>query len=143
MVVIYDDQQRPETTGFYCRRALERLVHVEHFLPDQLDRVPRTGFDLYLNIDDGLRYHLPPDLHPSAWWAIDTHMDLAWCIQKSRGFDRVFAAQRDGADALRGAGIRSATWLPLACDPEIHCKHDLAKQFLDPPGRCGFGWVAR
>ena len=109
--------------------ALGRLVEVEHFQPGDLERVPREGFDLYLNIDDGLRYHLPPDLHPSAWWAIDTHLDFAWAVQKARGFDVVFAAQRDGAEDLRRMGIRAAAWLPLACDPEIHGKHDVAKQF--------------
>ncbi len=129
VALIFDSVQRPETTGVYCHRALSRLVAVEHFQPGELDRVPRDGFDLYLNIDDGLRYHLPPDLHPSAWWAIDTHMDFAWALQKSRGFDLVFAAQRDGAEDLRRAGISSATWLPLACDPEIHGKHEVAKQY--------------
>ena len=72
---------------------------------------------------------MPIDLRPSAWWAIDTHMDFAWCLQKARGFDFVFAAQRDGAEELRRAGIASAAWLPLACDPEIHAKHDVAKQY--------------
>ena len=56
-------------------------------------------------------------------------MDFAWCLQKARGFDLVFAAQRDGAEELRRGGIASAAWLPLGCDPEIHGKHDVAKQF--------------
>src|SRR5271155_4187391 len=107
VALIFDSVQRPETTGFYRRRALERLVEVEHFQPTELDRIPRTGFDLYLNIDDGLRYFMPPDLRPSAWWAIDTHMDFAWSLQKSLGFERVFAAQRDGAEELSRAGISS------------------------------------
>ena len=85
VALIFDGVQRPETTGVYCHRALGRLVEVEHFQPGEIDRIPRAGFDLYLNIDDGLRYHLPPDLHPSAWWAIDTHMDFAWCLEKSCG----------------------------------------------------------
>jgi len=129
VAVIFDSIQRPETTGGYCLRALGGLVEVEHFQPTELDRIPRSGFDLYLNIDDGLRYHLPTDLRPSAWWAIDTHMDFAWCFQKARGFDLVFAAQRDGAEQLRLAGISTAAWLPLACDPEIHAKHEVAKQY--------------
>ncbi|MFI5455270.1 MAG: glycosyltransferase [Isosphaerales bacterium] len=129
VALIFDGMQRPETTGVYCHRALGSLVAVEHFQPGEMDRIPRAGFDLYLNIDDGLRYHLPPDLHPSAWWAIDTHVDFAWSLEKSRGFDFVFAAQRDGADQLRRAGVSSASWLPLACDPEIHGKHDVAKQY--------------
>ena len=68
-------------------------------------------------------------MRPCAWWAIDTHLDFAWCLEKARGFDLVFAAQRDGAEQLRRAGIGSAAWLPLACDPEIHRKHDVAKQY--------------
>ncbi|MFI5461446.1 MAG: glycosyltransferase [Isosphaerales bacterium] len=129
VALIFDDVQRPETTGVYCRRALSKLVEVEHFRPGELERIPRAGFDLYLNIDDGLRYHLPPDLHPRAWWAIDTHLDFAWCLEKSRGFDVVFAAQRDGAEQLRRMGIASAVWLPLGCDPEVHGKHDVPKQY--------------
>jgi GT2 family glycosyltransferase/tetratricopeptide (TPR) repeat protein/2-polyprenyl-3-methyl-5-hydroxy-6-metoxy-1,4-benzoquinol methylase len=129
VALIYDGQSRPETTGFYCRRALGPLVDFEHFEPGELARVPRTGFDLYLNIDDGLEYRLPPDLRPSAWWAIDTHLNFPWCLEKAREFDLVFAAQRDGAERLRREGIASAAWLPLACDPEIHRKHDVEKQY--------------
>ena len=104
-------------------------MEVEHFQPHEIDRMPREGFDLYLNIDDGLRYHLPPELRPSAFWAIDTHLDFDRCREKAPGFDVVFAAQRDGVDLLRGIGVSSASWLPLACDPEIHRKHELAKQY--------------
>src|SRR5688500_17863303 len=98
VALIYDDRPRPETTGVYCLRALRQIAHVEHFLPNQLDSLPRQGFDLYLNIDDGLGYPFPQDLRPSAFWAIDTHMDLDGCAQKGQAFDLVFAAQRDGAE---------------------------------------------
>jgi GT2 family glycosyltransferase/tetratricopeptide (TPR) repeat protein/2-polyprenyl-3-methyl-5-hydroxy-6-metoxy-1,4-benzoquinol methylase len=129
VALIYDDRPRPETTGVYCRRALESLVQVTHFRSDELSAIPAREFDLYLNIDDGLRYHLPAELRPCALWAIDTHMDFGWCLEKARGFDLVFAAQRDGADQLRRAGIDSAVWLPLACDPEVHRKHDVPKRY--------------
>ncbi len=129
VAVIFDDRARPETTGVYCRRALERLVQVAHFRPDELDQVPREGFDLYINIDDGFDYRLPPELRPSAFWAIDTHVNFDSCLGRARGFDLVFAAQRDGADRLRRSGIATAAWLPLACDPEIHRKHEVAKQY--------------
>ena len=36
VAIIYDDQARPDTTGVYCRRALEGLVKVEHLPPEQL-----------------------------------------------------------------------------------------------------------
>ena len=54
-VIIFGTTLRPETAGVYCQRALDRFVEVRHFQPHELERMPRTGFDLYLNIDDGLR----------------------------------------------------------------------------------------
>ena len=129
VALIFDDKLRPETTGTYCRRALDKLVEVKHFLPADVAQIPPGAFDLYLQIDDGLRYGLPPHLRPSVWWAIDTHMDFSWCLQNAKHFDWVFAAQRDGAAQLRDAGISSASWLPLACDPELHGKLDAEKRF--------------
>jgi GT2 family glycosyltransferase/tetratricopeptide (TPR) repeat protein/2-polyprenyl-3-methyl-5-hydroxy-6-metoxy-1,4-benzoquinol methylase len=128
VALIFDNTARPETTGVYCRRALGRLVEVEHFLPTELARVPR-GLDLYIQIDDGLDYGHPADLRPAAWWAIDTHLDFDRCLRRAPAFDWVFAAQKDGAEALRRAGVAGAAWLPLACDPEIHCQHDVPKEF--------------
>ncbi len=130
VAIIFDTTLRPETSGVYCKRALERHVQVQHFQPHELDQVPTTGFELYLNIDDGLRYHLPPHCRPSAFWAIDTHLDFDRCREKAPRFDVVFAAQRDGVELLQGIGVQSASWLPLACDPDVHRKHDdVAKQF--------------
>ena len=45
VAIIFDNVQRPETTGGYCLRALKDLVEVEHFQPSELDRIPRAGFD--------------------------------------------------------------------------------------------------
>jgi FkbM family methyltransferase len=129
VTIIFDNQIRPDTTGGYCLRALGGLAQVTHFLPSQLEAIPRQGIDLYLNIDDGLEYWLPKDLHPCAWWAIDTHLNLDWCLKRARDFDFIFAAQRDGTEQLQKAGLARAFWLPLACDPEIHRKHDVAKEF--------------
>jgi 2-polyprenyl-3-methyl-5-hydroxy-6-metoxy-1,4-benzoquinol methylase len=127
VALIFDSRPRPETTGTYCLRALRQLAEVQHFLPSAAPAIPRTGFDLYLRIDDGLDCVLPPDLHPLAWWAIDTHLDFDRCLRQAAQADHVFAAQRDGAEQLRQRGIADATWLPLACDPEVHCKHDIPK----------------
>ena len=41
----------------------------------------------------------------------------------------MFAAQRDGAERLHQAGIASATWLPLACDPSVHRRLEVAKEY--------------
>jgi 2-polyprenyl-3-methyl-5-hydroxy-6-metoxy-1,4-benzoquinol methylase len=129
VAIVFEDRSRPETTGIYCRRALADLAEATFFHPSALAEMPRDGFDLYLNIDDGLRYPWPAELRPSAWWAIDTHMDFAWCLEKARCFDLVFAAQRDGTTRLRQEGIASARWLPLACDPETHGRQDVATEF--------------
>ncbi|MFH1624466.1 MAG: glycosyltransferase, partial [Pseudomonadota bacterium] len=128
VALIYDNTVRPDTTGEYCKRALERLCSVTHFLPSELDRIS-DGFDLYLNIDDSFKYLLPDRLRPSAWWVIDTHLQYQWDLMKARTFDYVFVAQRDGAERLRQDGIASATWLPLACDPGIHKKYRLKKRY--------------
>lgn len=125
VALIFDDRLRPETTGVYCRRALGELVEVQHFHPEEIDAIPRTGFDLYLVIDDGRQYLLPPELRPRACWAIDTHMDFKWNLRRAREFDFVFAAQRDGSEQLRAAGIDGCQWLPLACDPQVHRLHDV------------------
>jgi GT2 family glycosyltransferase/tetratricopeptide (TPR) repeat protein/2-polyprenyl-3-methyl-5-hydroxy-6-metoxy-1,4-benzoquinol methylase len=129
VAIVFDNTARPETTGGYCLRALRELVQVEHFLPADLEKLPRQGFDLYLRVDDGLNYPWPGDLQPCAWWAIDTHLNFDWCRDHSRAYDHVFAAQRDGAEQLRREGIRSARWLPLACDPVIHRRQEVTKEF--------------
>ena len=120
VAVIFDNDARPETTGFYCRRALGSILEVEHFTPSELQSIDSSAFDLFLNIDDGMRYHLPDNLRPSAYWAIDTHIDFAWSVEKAQRFDFVFAAQRNGTAHLQESGISHAQWLPLAADPEIH-----------------------
>lgn len=125
VALIYDREVCPHTTGVYCQRALEELVECRHFSPEQIDQIPPDGFDLFLNIDDGLRYRLPSRLRPCAWWAIDTHLDLPWYLEKGPDFAVVFAAQCSGARLLQESGITSATWLPLACDPDMHRPHDV------------------
>lgn len=127
VAVIYDNSIRPETTGGYCLRALEKLAQVEHFPPSRLDQIQAGTFDLFLNIDDGLQYRFPDRLRPSAWWAIDTHLDAAWYLKKAPDFDFIFTAQRDGCEQLSRAGIPRVRWLPLAADPEVHCKWEIEK----------------
>ncbi|WP_339735842.1 glycosyltransferase [uncultured Gimesia sp.] len=129
IALIFDNQARPETTGFYCRRALGYLAEVEHFLPEEVPEIPADLFDLFLNIDDGFRYHLPEHLRPAACWVIDTHMDFPWCLEKASRYDFVFAAQQDGVRKFQNEGISSAQWLPLACDPKIHRPYQLEKRF--------------
>ncbi|MBM3498560.1 MAG: glycosyltransferase, partial [Armatimonadetes bacterium] len=127
LALVFDDRARPDTTGVHCRDALEELCEVRHFRPDELSRLATHGFDLYLNIDDGLRYRFPPTLRPSAWWVIDTHLSYDCDRAKAEDFDYVFAAQRDGAQRLRADGVPNVEWLPLACNARFHRHHDTDK----------------
>jgi GT2 family glycosyltransferase/tetratricopeptide (TPR) repeat protein/2-polyprenyl-3-methyl-5-hydroxy-6-metoxy-1,4-benzoquinol methylase/glycosyltransferase involved in cell wall biosynthesis len=129
VAVLFDNQARPDTTGGYCLRALAELAQLEHFLPTATDRIPRHGFDLYVRIDDGLDWLVPDDLRPCVWWAIDTHLGFDRCLAQACRADVVFASQRDGAEQLRQAGVSSASWLPLACDPAVHRPHNRPKEF--------------
>ena len=127
--MIFDQSVRPDTTGGYCLRAMASLADVTHVPPQDLDKIQADQFDLFINIDDGLRYRLPSHLHPCIWWAIDTHLDLNWYAEKSPDFDLVFAAQKDGASQLSSLLGRKVEWLPLACDPSVHRKHSVPKKW--------------
>ncbi len=120
IAIIYDSTIRPDTTGEYCRRALEGLgITVSHFQPGEITEIPSI-YDLYFRVDDDLDYRLPDTLSPLAYWAIDTHRDHARRLDHARTANFVFCAQRNGASRMRADGIPGASWLPLACEPEIH-----------------------
>jgi GT2 family glycosyltransferase/tetratricopeptide (TPR) repeat protein/2-polyprenyl-3-methyl-5-hydroxy-6-metoxy-1,4-benzoquinol methylase len=129
VAVMFDHLLRSDTTGVYCLRALADMAQVEQFHPSQLADVRRTGYDLYLFIDDGLEYPLPGDLRPQAYWAIDTHMDFSRERGRAAGADFVFAAQKNGAEQLSQSLGRQVEWLPLACDPLIHARQDMPVSF--------------
>lgn len=126
--VIYDNRDRPETTGSYCLRALRELTRATHARPDQTCTLSPADFDLFVRIDDGIDCLLPITLRPLVWWAIDTHLDFDRCLTQARTADHTFAAQNVGTEALRRAGVTTAAWLPLACDPAIHRPFDVPKQ---------------
>jgi hypothetical protein len=142
IAIVFDSQNRPDTTGVYCQRALQGKHEVDHFLPDQMDQIRPDQYDLFMNIDDGRSYRFRPDLHPSLFWAIDTHVKPERCQSKAKDFDLVFCAQRPGAADMRKAGI-AARWCPLGFAPEIHRKHPLPKildvSFVGNSGRFRWG----
>ena len=125
---VFDDKTRPDTTGVYIRSALKEqgydVVHVNPVAGES------QKADMYLMVDDGIPYHLQAS--PLIYWAIDTHVDMASCLAKSKHADIIFAAQKDGAEELARLSGKEVTWLPLACDPMIHYeprrfekKHDI------------------
>ena len=56
---------------------------------------------------------------PTAWYAIDTHMDFDKHVRIGRIFDMSFVAQKQYLPALAEAGVRQAQWLPLAFATEL------------------------
>ena len=105
IAVVYDASLRPDTTGGYCLRALQRLGPAEHYPPERLADLPSDA-DLYLCVDDGLDYPshslgTGSGFHPSAFWAIDTHLNFPRALRRARDHDFVFAAQKEGAARLR------------------------------------------
>ena len=115
--LIYDDTIRADTTGRYCLKYLSNLCNVTHLLPKDLQTTAKEDYDLFLHVDDGMDYVIPNYLFPRAWWVIDTHLNLERDIEKAHFYDWVFAAQKNGAEALVSAGIINVWWLPLAGDP--------------------------
>lgn len=124
IALIYNDpREEGHTTGAYCLRALKDLGHtVRHFNPTDIPQIEKDAYDLYLNIDDGGQYALPRILHPSALWAIDTHILFERTLKRAPHYDHLFAAQKDGA-----AKLKKCEWLPLGADPTVHRPLNLPK----------------
>ncbi|VAX21322.1 hypothetical protein MNBD_NITROSPINAE03-1452 [hydrothermal vent metagenome] len=102
-------------------------------IEDMLKKIP-GGFDpdFFLWIETGLGG--PPEGLdkldvPSAAYLVDTHIHTERHIEISKAFDSVFIAQRAYISEFNSAGLDNVFWLPLACDPEIHGKADLKKEF--------------
>jgi spore maturation protein CgeB len=89
--------------------------------------------DLYLHVDSGATWYFPRGLThldcPTACYLIDVHVWPKERLKQAMFFDYAFTAQLDFVSVLRSAGHPQAHWLPLACDPEIHCRYDVPKRF--------------
>lgn len=119
--LIYDRQVRPDTTGTYLQSAMCQHTEVVYLQPGPSLNIPRADIDFYVVIDDGLDYPLPNHLRPRAAWAIDTHLGFQRCLQRFGDAELLFAAQKHDAYRLAEALGREVHWLPLACDPAMHC----------------------
>ena len=116
------NKDREDTIGGYFERAAAQMgIESDHFWTSDSD-IP-AGYDLYLRIDHGdYKYDIPGHLKPSAFYAIDTHLEKPYrkIKEQVRHYGFVFCAQKSGVKKLkRDTGI-DAKWVPIACDPEIH-----------------------
>jgi glycosyltransferase involved in cell wall biosynthesis/ubiquinone/menaquinone biosynthesis C-methylase UbiE/thioredoxin-like negative regulator of GroEL len=88
--------------------------------------------DFYLWVETGLS-DIPADLceheFPKACYLIDTHIHFERHLEIAQNFDFVFLAQKDYVQSMLDAGVKNVIWLPLACDPEIHGKVEVDKEF--------------
>src|SRR5579883_54223 len=138
----------PTTTATYLQRALERRTRATTFVGTSYGA--RAGYaatgdiarlcaglpdypSLYLHIDSGHQFYFPRGLTnltcPTACYLIDVHVQPKTHWKQAMFFDYAFSAQRTFVDVLRHLGHPRAYWLPLACDPEIHRRHDVPKRF--------------
>lgn len=58
---------------------------------------------------------------PSSAYLIDVHINLRGRMLWAPFFDVLFVAQKDYVSKFIDAGFPSVFWLPLACDPQVHC----------------------
>lgn len=65
---------------------------------------------------------------PTAWYAIDTHMDFDKHVRIGRMFDLTFVAQKQYVIPLAACGVAQAHWLPLAFAPELAPSGESARE---------------
>lgn len=105
------------------------------FKPDMEEIVkgipPEELPDLYFWIESVGSYypqHLDALSCPKICYLIDSHHSLPAHLEWAQNFDIVFIAQREYLADFRKLGIR-AHWLPLGCDPDVHCRTGAEKKF--------------
>jgi spore maturation protein CgeB len=131
-IALVFDKDRSDTTGNYFQRVLEETQHrVIHFWTRDSRTIPEE-FDLYFKIDHGeYKYDIPKNLHPSAFYIIDTHLKEPYRKIKKQAthYDFLFCAQKEGARRLEKDTGKEVLWVPLACDLQIHRKIETEKIF--------------
>lgn len=92
---------------------------------------PSQRPDLYLWIESVGGYY-PQNLNailcPKCCYLIDSHLNLEKHLIWAQQFDYVFIAQIEYLHEFRSINPNSH-WLPLACDPDIHCPASADKLF--------------
>lgn len=130
VLVSFENRVRPDSTGVYLVRAFEQLGHeVSHVLPENIMKVV-GAYDLYVKCDDGQKVtQWNPELHPSHYFAIDTHIETDWRIKlaKDGNFDSVSVVHSEGLKLDWGRD--DVFWLPVGCDPGLHYMGPRSKEY--------------
>jgi len=64
----------------------------------------------------------------SILWTIDPPWDFQPIIRAAPFYKHIFCQGTEAVDILKENGIRSAQWIPMACDPEIHVPVQLSEE---------------
>lgn len=124
VAIVYSGDIRDNGTAFYARMALVQIkgADVDWYTEDPSSPNPiALGHDFYIHVDDG-RDDLPVDKipHPWGYWIVDSHLGPDIRLEKAKQADLVWCAQKPFVETLKAHGIK-AKWLPLACEPHVHC----------------------
>ena len=123
-MISFDDRLRADSTGVYFKKGLIEFLgpqNVMHVYPENLKNLTGHEAELFLKIDDGCSWNRwNPNLHPSIYYIIDTHIDLEWRqdLAKEGNFDLLCFAQTEGLREKWHTDFKG--WVPLGCDKDIH-----------------------
>ena len=56
----------------------------------------------------------------TALWTIDAPLNFDLILKAAPSYDYVFTGGSEAYDLLKDKGIKDLSWLPFACDPDIH-----------------------
>lgn len=123
IAIIYD-AYREDTLGEHYKRALMKAgVDTTHIWLRDADTV-KPSFDAYLRVDDGdYKYDIPHSrLKPSFFYASDVHLKKPFAAIKNVApfYGHIFCAQYSGYLRLGRVYKGKVSWLPHACDDELH-----------------------
>jgi len=100
-------------------------VEVTVFRYDQIPTIPPT-FDLYFFVEVRYELHdIPWYLYPRVLWSWDSHLiPMDTLADYTRYFSTVYLATKKEVDYLKGSGFKNVKWLPEACNPRVHRRHE-------------------
>jgi len=123
------------TTANYFVRALKKMKFNVVYLTKNFDARKLKVNDIFFFIDPvrDFPFFLENAKCQTIAYLIDVHLQLKQRLLFSNFFDHVFVAQKEYVNIFKNYRNldkkKSVHWLPLACDPQIHFKKGLRRQF--------------
>lgn len=130
IALIYNHDIPCTIGGFYLKAFRDLGYNITHFSLKDSRSIPKK-FDLYFRIDHGdyLDSDISPELKPSIFYAIDTHIDRSRKHMEKfiKNYDAVLCAHYLGMKTWKRHFHKPIYWIPAACDRTLHQK-DLHKE---------------